>query len=126
MVALGIRFNLSGVWVAQRIQIDATSGLYDWIKRRVRMGPNATTVSFNDLKFGKGGKTIDTHPEIEAWGDYSNLAPGEIGMDVLDLGHFTIPSEYPALDPLVLAEDADLRRPDIDKDAFVSDSKWAG
>jgi len=125
VVALVIRFKLSGVWVAQKVQIDATSGLYDWISRRVRMGSKPTAVSYNNVQFGKGGTIINCRPDIKTWGDYSNIAPGEMGMELLDLGHFTVPSEYPNLDPLVVAEDADPKRRDIEEISLISDPNWA-
>ena len=34
-----IRFEISGGWFAQQIEIDATCGLYDWIRRAIRLGP---------------------------------------------------------------------------------------
>jgi hypothetical protein len=56
---------IEGAWVSQRIEIDGSSGLYDWLRQTIRHGPGAGRVVFKDLKFGEGGKPFVVPPILK-------------------------------------------------------------
>lgn len=116
---ISITVTLTGHWVAQKVEIDATSGLYDWLRKRIRVpssgGPVRTT--YRDVKFGTGGTVIDSHPDI---GSLSRLEEGELHMELLDLSGFAMPANFAQLDPFIVAEDAAPVRPNIPPEAYRS------
>lgn len=61
--SLQITALLSGRWLAQRIAIEATEAIYDWIRRRVTLTPTGGTISYKDIDFDRG-KLIDRPPPL--------------------------------------------------------------
>jgi hypothetical protein len=108
-IRVSIEFTIDGQWIAQRVEIDATSGLYDWIRRTVRLGPGAGRLVYKDVQFGEGGDTIDCPPGFEA-GRPPELREGEIALGIVDIGGLAVPEKTPNLDDLVVSEDRELIR----------------
>ncbi|TIV22900.1 MAG: hypothetical protein E5V74_04245 [Mesorhizobium sp.] len=121
MTEIAVRFTLTGQWIAQLIEIDATSGLYDWLRQRVRLAPSPgeTKLTYKDVKWGSGGTVIEIHPNLDSLSP-SPVKENEVHMEILDLGGFVVPTEYAQLDPHVVAEDADPVRPGLPSDSFQS------
>jgi len=120
--AIRLQFEISGNWIAQRVEIDATSGLYDWIRRTIRLGPGPATVKYKDVKFGVGGVPIKCPPDF----DVSKLrkpAEGEVSMWILDLGGLDIPKDVPQLDKFVMDEDLEPVQHDLAPECYVSKAK---
>ncbi|TIV75895.1 MAG: hypothetical protein E5V79_00260 [Mesorhizobium sp.] len=116
-----MRFTLTGQWIAQLVEIDATSGLYDWLRQRVRLAPSPgeTKLIYKDVKWGTGGTVLEIHPNLDSLSP-SPVKENEVHMEILDLGGFVVPTEYAQLDPHVVPEDADPVRADIPAEAFRS------
>jgi hypothetical protein len=114
-----IQFKLVGGWFAQRIEIDATSGLYSWIRRAILLGPGQTSVSYKDVKFGQGGVPIKCPPDFNPTKPVL-LADGEVSMWILDLGGINVPQSFPRLDDFVFGEDLELLRRDVQDEAYYS------
>jgi len=53
---LEIYAEISGGWFAQRVTIDATSGLYDWLSKQLRPASRKCVVKFHDVDRKKGRK----------------------------------------------------------------------
>lgn len=121
MTEIAVRFTLTGQWIAQLVEIDATSGLYDWLRQRVRLAPSSdeTKLTYKDVKFGTGGTVIDIHPDLDSLSP-SAVMDNEVHLELLDLGGFVVPTDYAQLDPHVAPEDADPVRPGLGADAFRS------
>ncbi|WFP61370.1 hypothetical protein [Mesorhizobium sp. WSM4904] len=121
MTEISLRFTLTGQWIAQQVEIDATSGLYDWLRKRVQLAPvpGDSRLVYKDVKFGTGGTVIDSHPDIDSLSP-SPVKENEVHMEIIDLGGFVVPTEYAQLDSHVVPEDADPVRPDIIPEAFRS------
>jgi hypothetical protein len=119
MTDITIRFQVSGNWIAQRVEIDATSGLYNWMRQTIRLGPGPCTVEYKGVKVGKGGTPMKSPPGFDPAKPLI-LANGDVYMWVLDLGGYREPVDPPQLDALTMQEDLIWARKDIAKEAFYS------
>lgn len=102
---LTILFTISGTWLASVGMIDATRGIYDWIRRRVRV-PTDTKYSV-DYSFNFDiGTPITEPPPSEFIKDGLN---GEIAARFMRVENLSRPpGAYPNLTPLILPEDLSL------------------
>lgn len=102
--AVHIRFEVTGSWIAVKSQIDATSGLYDWVRRTIRLGPGAGRIVFKDVPFGEGGDAIRCPPDFNA-SKLTSLSDGDVSLSILDLGGYVQPQTIPQLNDFVVDED---------------------
>lgn len=59
-----LQLRLSGAWYQQEVALDASSGLYDWVRRRVqRVSGGSGQFQVRDLDPVGGGKWIERPPE---------------------------------------------------------------
>ena len=49
-----VSFSLTGGWFAHRVKIDATTGIYDWLRRRVRMAAVGGQLEYRGINFDAG------------------------------------------------------------------------
>lgn len=117
--SIKIKFEVAGGWIAQRIEIDATSGLYNWIRQTVHIGPDKAKVTYKDVKIGAGGTPIASPPEFEP-NKSLPLFAGEMSISILDLGGFDVPKQIPQIDQYVAAEDLELVRRDLPRESYFS------
>lgn len=114
-----VSFEITGGWFAHKVEIDATSGLYDWLRQTIRLGPGPSQVIYEGIKVGEGGKPIDCPPELERVMSRA-LSTGEFSLWVVDLGHIEMPSQIPQLDEFVMPEDLAPLRLGIPREAYCS------
>jgi hypothetical protein len=114
-----LEIAISGTWVSQRLEIDASSGLYDWIRQTVRKGPGAVHIVFKDLKFGEGGNVIRCPPDFDRF-DFRKVRPGETMVRFFEFHRFENPKDVPPLDGFVAPEDLDPVRTDLDRQSYFS------
>jgi hypothetical protein len=116
---LHMEFSIDGKWIAIDTEIDASSGLYDWIRRSVRLGPGAGRIVFKNVPFGVGGTPVKCPPGFDP-NKLTTLIIGETQMDILDLGGFEQPTPVPNLTDFVVDEDTVHQRKNIPSEAFFS------
>jgi len=98
--------TVSGSWYVQPIELDATTGAYDWLRRRVRVGPSGQFhLKGVDLT---GGKAVEQAPD---WVTTHDLRPGEVAFGLLHLEGLGPVDPRPDLDEVVRPEDLSLRVP---------------
>jgi len=119
MTDMTIRFQVSGSWIAQRVEIDATTGLYNWMRQTIRLGPGQCTVEYKGVKFGEGGTPVKCPPDFDP-AKPPVLANGDVYMWVLDLGGYRQPVNPPQLDALIGEDDLVWARKDIPTGATYS------
>jgi hypothetical protein len=117
--ALRTSFEISGGWFAHKIEIDATSGVYDWLRQTIRLGPGPKQVIYKGIKFGEGGTPVDCPPELDLVMPRA-LRSGEFALWVVDLGHIKMPDSVPDLDRFVVPADLEPLRIDIHVEAYCS------
>ncbi len=118
--AVRIQFKISGGWFAQRVEIDATSGLYDWIRRTIRLGLGPGKISYKGVKFGEGGNPIDRPPDFELANPRA-LAEGEVYVWISDIGGIDVPKNIPVLDNFVLDDDLEPVHHDLPSETYYSE-----
>lgn len=115
---LNYHIKISGGWFAQQVTLDATHGIYDWLRHRVRLapGPGKFLIQGVDVH---AGSPIEQPPtrEIES---YSQIAPGEFQAKLLFLTGLETPDSVPDIEKYIRPEDLDLRIPDLLEDAYIS------
>lgn len=102
--SIRIQFEVTGGWFAITTEIDATTGLYDWMRKVIRLGPGGGRIVFKDVPIGEGGDPIRCPPGFDPEKPFA-LADGESFISVLDLGGYNPPERIPDLDGLVVDED---------------------
>jgi hypothetical protein len=98
-----VEATIAGAWFAHQVTLDATSGVYDWVRRRVRMA--AGSVSTKNIDFYRG-KRISRPPEHELQRYTLPFVPGEVDMRfVMLVPPYQSLDDAPQLDPFVRPSD---------------------
>lgn len=116
---IGIQFEISGGWFAQTVEIDATCGLYDWIRQTIRLGPSPGKTVYKKVKFGEGGTPINCPPDFEPIKPKAH-AEGGVSIRICDIGGLDVPKDIPEIGNLVMDEDLEPVRHDLPRKAYYS------
>ncbi|MGA7179491.1 MAG: restriction endonuclease [Thiobacillaceae bacterium] len=114
---LDFYFTLTGTWLAHRIRIDAGAGMYDWLRRRVRLASGPNKIEYAGLNF-EGGTQLALPPETEFLQEQQALA--EVDVKFLMFESFGAIDPAPQLDELVRPHDLDLVVPGISDENRLS------
>jgi hypothetical protein len=109
---IDISFEHETEWFSQVISIDATLGMYDFLRRRIRLPPCEGQYSLKDFN-PYGGKPIDFVPQRDNL--MGSLLPGEFKIDLFmveGLQQPADPLEVPDLNPFIIEDDLDWRVPE--------------
>jgi len=106
---INLLFDQETNWFSQVVTLDASLGMYDYIRGRVQMGSGKTRYVMKGVDI-YNGDPIDFIPEKE---DLSvGLLPGELHIDLLLVEGLEMPkdpSDTPDISNLVIEEDLDWR-----------------
>lgn len=64
VTTLAFSFTLTGGWYAHRVEIDSTTGFYDWLRRRVRLAPGPGQLEYRGIDV-HGGTLVSRPPDRE-------------------------------------------------------------
>ncbi|WP_169980121.1 restriction endonuclease [Tautonia rosea] len=98
-------FTLVGGWFTQRVEIDSTAAIYDWIRRRVRMTPGDGQLVYRNVNFD-GGTPVIHPPDMEFLRE--RFLEGETEMKLLILENLDRREPVPDLDAHVEPADLEL------------------
>ncbi len=112
------QLRISGGWFAQQVTLDATAGIYDWLRRRVRLAPGPGQLHLKNVDLEKGDP-IDRPPESELK-VRMELRQGEVWMNLLVIDGLEAREPIPAMDELIVADDLELAMLDLPVEAFTS------
>ncbi len=101
---LDIRFPVETKWFSQTVTIDASLGMYDYIRGKVRLAPGESKYTINGVDI-YDGKPLDFIPRGDELG--AGLLPGEVGINLMlvDGLQMADAASVPALDPFIAPED---------------------
>jgi hypothetical protein len=102
--SFSFNFTLTGTWLAQRIEIDASCGLYDWLRHRARLSPGLRQIQYKGIDFEKA-TPITSPPDKEFI--RSQFQPGEMEMKLLMFENMITPAPIPCLDQFIAKQDLD-------------------
>jgi hypothetical protein len=102
LASIDVKVRPSIQWLRETVQIDATTGIYNWIRGKLILGNGTNTVTINGLDFSKG-IPMSAPPVISG---FTGLQKGEVDFMLSDTPvEFTKESEIPPLDSLVEPDD---------------------
>ncbi len=103
-IQLGIRAQLEGYWFTRRVSIDATIGIYDWLRRCIQMGAGPASVRFAHTPGGKD--VILSHPERDEIEPLPTRSTRWIGIpSTITLHGFACVDQIPPLDEQLVKVD---------------------
>jgi hypothetical protein len=103
-----IRFSFETQWYSHNATIDASLGMYDYIRGSVLLAPGQSDYIINGIDI-HGGNLIDFIPQKDHLS--AGLMPGKIQVDfILFKGLDHVPHKFvPSIDSLAFPDDLDLR-----------------
>jgi hypothetical protein len=116
---IDFHLTITGGWYVQEVTYDATAGLYDWLRRRVRMAPGPGQFHINGVDV-HSGDPVDRPPDYVLSKDA--LLQGEMTLSLVLLEGLGEPEPGPELDALVVPEDLDPVMPEVPPEAYTSSS----
>ncbi|MCG8493840.1 MAG: restriction endonuclease [Sneathiellales bacterium] len=118
MTELSVQFGITGGWFAQQVEIDANSGLYDWLRKTIQLTPGPGQISYKNVDFDGGGMAIDMPPDLKP-GEHERKVGG-VGIDALfsSIQSFKDTTDIPALNDQIEPEDLEATRSDIPVEAY--------
>lgn len=116
---IGFEVAIEGAWFAQTVRLDATAGLYDWLRRCMKIAPSPHPRQLQVVGINYyGGKWITRPPEVD-WVN-RKLLPYEAEMKFLIFKN-VFPLDNPAvLDPHIVPEDLNLVVEGVDESTIES------
>ena len=95
--------RVSGGWFVQQVTLDASAGLYDWIRHRVRLAPGPSQLHINDVNPDAGDPV--TQPPDHVLNH--SVIKGETNVGLLRVDGLLFREPVPDLDPQVQPHDRD-------------------
>jgi hypothetical protein len=101
---IGLETSIEGAWFAQSVQLDSTAGLYDWLRRCMRLAPSPQPQQFQVVGVDYyGGKWIAQPPDVD-WAN-RKLLPYETEMKFVAFKNSFVLENPALLYPHVVPED---------------------
>jgi hypothetical protein len=121
--SMRIWFTLVGAWFAHQVVLDASSGIYDFVRRRVRVSPGGGFFRTKNIDF-YGGTRIQRPDDHELNRRQVPGTPGEFEFGyLLFRGHVPAKADVPDLDRFVLPSDLEYFVKDIPDSMKTSSSE---
>lgn len=118
-----INLNLSGVWLAQQVTLDATSGIFNWFHHRTILSPQENQLHIQGVNLYEG-KVILKPPQRILDG-ILNLDEGEVDFAIVIVNGLGEPNKSGSeIDSYIRSEDLDMRIKDIDEKCYTSDNDF--
>jgi hypothetical protein len=121
--SLTISFSLTGDWFSHQTLIDSTTGLYDWLRRRVRLAPGPWKLGYHGANLQEG--TLVNRPEDREFLRQEFLH-GEIDLKFLILEGLEYPQPVPDLNTKIAPKDLELTIENIPYEATISTKNKKG
>lgn len=116
---IGLEVAIEGAWFSQTVQIDSTAGLYDWLRRCMKLAPSPHPRQLHIVGVDfYGGKWIARPPDT----DWSNrkLHPYDAEMKFVIFKNSFLLDKPALLSPHVIPEDLELVMTGIEPSAIES------
>lgn len=110
--------RITGCWFAQQVTLDASAGVYDWLRRRVRLAPGPSQFHINNVDIN-AGEPIETPPDEELH-QSPDLRHGEMALRLLAVDGLGAYEPAPELDRSIRADDLEVSIKGLPPDAYTS------
>lgn len=115
--SLEFSFTIEGAWFSHQVEIDSTAGIYDWMRRRVRVAPGIGKLEIKGIDI-HGGERITLPPDRELIREHFN--PGEVAAKFIFFRNLPTPVPIPELDKFIAAEDLNPILPSLPPEVVTS------
>jgi hypothetical protein len=107
--SLSITFHPRTQWLSQIVRLDASTGIYDYLRGRVRLAEGTNSYIINGINFD-WATPLSAPPALKDLG--VGLLPGEIDVSLTNVEGLNLPSgvEMAKLEDIVRPEDLEFRR----------------
>jgi len=109
--------SIQGGWFAHRVGIDSTAGIYDWLRRRVRLAPGGGQLQIKGIDFHRG-EPISQPPDRELIRE--GYLRGEADLKFVLIENYSHSEPVPDLDRFIEPEDLELSITELPSDAYSS------
>jgi restriction endonuclease len=116
---LSFAVSVEGAWFAHRVKIDSTAGIYDWLRRRVRLALGGGQLQIGEINL-EDGERISRPPDRELIRE--RFLQGEVDVKFLLFENFPDPKPVPDLDRFVVPKDLEFILTDLPPEISVSTS----
>jgi hypothetical protein len=110
--------RISGGWFAQQVTFDASAGLYDWLRRRVRLAPGPGQFHINNVDVNAGDPI--KRPPDHILSETTDVCDGEITFRLLAVDGLDAREPVPEIDRFVRSKDLEIVMKDVPNDAYTS------
>jgi hypothetical protein len=117
VTSLSFAVSVEGSWFAHRVRIDSSAGIYDWLRRRVRLPPGVGQLQIGEINF-EGGERISRPPDRELIRE--RILQGEMDVRLLYIENYPDLKAVPDLDRFVVPKDLEFTLTDIPPEVSVS------
>ena len=113
--SIGISFPLETRWFSQRVRLNASLAMFDYLRQRVRFPSGQNQYLLENVNFDTG-TSLPSAPEIENIGE--NLLAGEVDIGLIFMEGEGVgiimdtETEMPNLEEIIIPEDLNLKIPD--------------
>jgi hypothetical protein len=115
---IAYHLRISGGWFAQKVTFDASAGLYDWLRRRVRLAPGPTQFHINNVDVNAGDPI--GRPPDHVLSETTDVRDGEMTFRLLAVDGLEPREPVPEIDRFVRPEDLEIVMKNIPDDAYTS------
>lgn len=115
-IACEVEFD--GAWFAQTVELAATEGTYDWLRKRMRLTPSPETRQLQLVDLNINAGSWIERPENMEWD--AEFLPHEVEVKMLMVENAPNTDEPADLDPYVHQDDLDLKIRTLPPDAVDS------
>lgn len=102
LTRLDISFTIEGSWYSHQTVINSSAGVYDWLRKRVRLTPGKNSIEYEGIDFDKG-KKVDFPSGLTMFDQV--VQQGEAAMELLIVDGVHKIDFAPDLDTHVIDED---------------------
>lgn len=115
---LNFHLELSGGWYSHQVTLDATSGLYDWLRHKFRLAPIPGELLIKGLNLC-AGTPIKSLSDQEI-NEFNKISKGEVDLKICLLEGIGEPEPAPNLAPHVKPSDLDPIIPELPPVSYIS------
>jgi hypothetical protein len=110
--------KISGAWYKQDVTLDATAGVYDWLRKTVRIAPGPNQFSIKDVDVHTGA-LVSSPPQSEL-DHMKDLEPGEVVTKLLLVSGLEPREPVPDISKYIAPDDLDPTIGSLPAEAYTS------
>ncbi len=115
---LTFRMTITGGWFAHQVTLDATHGIYDWLRHRIRLAPGPSQFFIQGVDVNAG--TPIEQPPTRELEQFLKITPGEVTIGLLLISGLEPREPVPDIDKYVRPDDLAPFIPNLPPESYTS------